>query len=310
MPGALKQVNGVILDDGAGVVPVDTGLNTDEGVAAWRTMLAGPLVGRPLTRIVVTHFHPDHSGLAGWLSRRHDAPIAMSRSEWLTLRLVIAQATPEPPAELLAFRRACGWSDEEVAREAGQRWDRFAMMIARLPVAFEALADGDRLTIGGREWEVVTGNGHSPDHVCLLDRVAGVLIAGDQVLPRISSNVSVSFTEPGGDPLGDWLSSIAKLRRLPADLLVIPGHGMPFRGLHDRLDALAAEHRERLDALAEHLATPRRARDCFPVLFRRAVGADMLGLATGEALAHLRRLEVEGSAVREARDGVWWFARA
>jgi glyoxylase-like metal-dependent hydrolase (beta-lactamase superfamily II) len=126
------------------------------------------------------------------------------------------------------------------------------------------MQDGDRIAIGAREWRVVTGNGHSPEHVCLLDEANGILIAGDQVLPRITSNVSLSLSEPDGDPLGDWLASIAKLRSLPDDLLVLPSHGDPFTGLHARLDALDHGHRDRLDALAEHLAEPRRAVDCFP----------------------------------------------
>jgi len=126
-------------------------------------------------------------------------------------------------------------------------------------------------------------------------------------LPRISSNVSIGVTEPDSDPLGEWFDSIAKLKRLPRDLLVLPGHGDPFRGLHARLDALDSEHRRRLDELEAFLIEPRRVVDCFGRLFRRAVGQDMLGMATGEAMSHLRRLEVEGRAVRETRDGVWWF---
>jgi glyoxylase-like metal-dependent hydrolase (beta-lactamase superfamily II) len=140
-----------------------------------------------------------------------------------------------------------------------------------------------------------------------LNEVAGVLIAGDQVLPRISPNVSLGVTEPDADPLGEWFASIAKLRLLPDDLLVLPGHGDPFTGLHARLDAMDREHRERLDELEVFLAEPRRAVDCFGRLFRRAIGPDMLGMATGEALAHLRRLEIEGRAAKDVRDGVWWY---
>jgi glyoxylase-like metal-dependent hydrolase (beta-lactamase superfamily II) len=134
------------------------------------------------------------------------------------------------------------------------------------------------------------------------------MIAGDQVLPRITSNVSLSLSEPEADPLGEWLASIAKLRRLPDDLLVLPAHGEPFTGLHARLDALATGHAGRLDALQDHLAEPRRAVDCFPVLFGRKIDDGVLGLATGEAMAHLRHLEVKGMAVREVRDGAYWFS--
>ncbi len=156
---------------------------------------------------------------------------------------------------------------------------------------------------------MVIGSGHSPEHACLVDDSGKLIIAGDQVLPRITSNVSLSLSEPEADPLGDWLASIAKLKRLPADLLVLPSHGEPFTGLHTRLDKLADGHHDRLDALHVHLAEPRRAVDCFGILFARAVG-DHIGLATGEALAHLRHLEATGRASRDERDGVAWFRAA
>ncbi len=157
---------------------------------------------------------------------------------------------------------------------------------------------------------MVIGSGHSPEHACLVDDAGKLMIAGDQVLPRITSNVSLSLSEPEADPLGEWLASIAKLKTLPDDLLVLPSHGEPFTGLHARLDALAAGHKGRLDALHAHLAEPRRAVDCFSVLFGRKIEDGSYGLATGEAMAHLRHLEVEGRAAREVRDGAYYFARA
>lgn len=320
MWGPLRHVNGYVLDDGSrdgdghgdgdGVTVVDTGINSDDSVAAWKALIDGPLAGRPIRRVLVTHMHPDHVGLAGWLCRRHDAPLLMTRAEWLYVRMLIADRRDETPPEMIAFWRAAGWDDAQVAEASARGWGNFARLVARLPLGFVRLKDGDTLTVGGRDWQVVTGSGHSPEHACLVDHDRRVMIAGDQVLPRISSNVSLTVSEPEGDPLGDWLASIEKLRALPDDLLVLPGHGEPFRGLHARLDALAAEHRERLDSLAEALETPMRAVDAFSLLFRRPVDGLMLGMATGEALAHLRRLELDGRAVREARAGVWWFSRA
>ncbi len=155
---------------------------------------------------------------------------------------------------------------------------------------------------------MVIGSGHCPEHACLIDDEGGLMIAGDQVLPRITSNVSLGLSEPEADPLGEWLASIEKLKGLPDSLLVLPSHGEPFTGLHARLDALAHGHRDRLDALHAKLDEPRRAVDCFATLFARKIEDNMLGLATGEALAHLRRLEVEGRAVREVREGVHWYS--
>ena len=310
VPGALKHVNAWVLDDGDGVAIVDTGLAISPCRDAWEALLAGPLADTRVTRVIVTHFHPDHLGLAGWLTERFSVPLMMTRTEWQLARLLTADIRDSPPAEALASWRLAGWDEARIAAEAAKGWGRFASVVSPVPVQYLRLVDGQALTIGARTWRVVTGSGHSPEHACLVDEASGVLIAGDQVLPRITSNVSLMLSEPEEDPLGDWLGSIARLRSLPADLLVLPSHGDPFTGLRVRLDALDAGHRMQLDALHGFLSEPRRAVDCFGVLFARTVDEGIYGLATGEAMAHLRRLEVEGRARREVRDGVaWFFAR-
>ena len=310
VPGSLKHINIWVLEDGHGVALVDTGLDIPPSRDAWEALFAGPLAGRAVSRVIVTHFHPDHLGLAGWLCRRFDVPLWMTRDEWLFARMLTSDIRDAPPPEAIAYWRAAGWSEERIDSERGKGWGRFASVVSPVPVSFIRMRDGDRIEIGGRSWQVVVGSGHCPEHACLVDEAGGVMIAGDQVLPRITSNVSLSLSEPMADPLGDWLSSIGRLGALPADLLVLPSHGEPFSGLHARLDALANGHRDRLDALHAHLAEPRRAVDCFAVLFGRAIDDSILGLATGEAMAHLRRLEVEGRARREVRDGVAWFEAA
>jgi glyoxylase-like metal-dependent hydrolase (beta-lactamase superfamily II) len=316
VPGPLKHVNCWLIDDaddrGDGVSLVDTGMNQPETRAAWKAVFKGPLAGTRVTRMIGTHFHPDHIGLAGWMCDHHDAPLWMTRGEWLTAQMLVADARPETPKEVSDYRHAAGWSDEQIDIAAKSGWANFGRIVRPMPMSYRRMIDGETIRIGERDWRVVVGSGHSPEHACLLDEVAGVFIAGDQVLPRISPNVSVGITEPQADPLGEWLESIAKLKReVPADVLTLPGHGDPFTGLHTRLDAMDREHRERLDELAAFLAIePRRATDCFGRLFRRAIGQDMLGMATGEAIAHLRRLEVEGRAVRETGDDKIWRWRA
>ena len=290
VPGALKHVNVWALEDDGGVALVDTGLDIPPCREGWEALLAAPLAGRTVTRIICTHFHPDHLGLAGWLTDRFAVPLWMTREEWLFARMLTADVRDTPPREAFAYWRAAGWSEERIAAEAAKGWGRFSAMVSPVPVSFIRLSDGDPLRIGTRNWRVVTGNGHSPEHACLFDEAGGVLIAGDQVLPRITSNISLSLIEPEGDPVGDWLSSIAKLRALPNGVLALPSYGDPFTGLHARLDALDHGHRDRLDALHTHLAEPRRAVDCFPVLFGRKIDESVMGLATGEAMAHLRRL--------------------
>ncbi|HEX8641901.1 MAG TPA: MBL fold metallo-hydrolase [Allosphingosinicella sp.] len=310
VPGSLNHINLWVLDDEDGVALVDSGLDIAPAREAWSALFAGPLAGRRVTRLIVTHFHPDHLGLAGWLCERFGVRLWMTRGEWLFARMLISDVRDAPPAEAFAYWRAAGWSEERIAAEAQKGWGRFASVVSPVPVGMIRLRDGDVLPIGRREWRVVVGSGHSPEHACLVDDEGKVMIAGDQVLPRITSNVSLSLSEPEGDPLGEWLASIEKLKGLPDDLLVLPSHGEPFTGLHARLDALAEGHRGRLDALRAHLSEPRRAVDCFGVLFGRKIEDGSFGLATGEALAHLRRLEVEGRARREPRDGVYFYAGA
>jgi glyoxylase-like metal-dependent hydrolase (beta-lactamase superfamily II) len=318
IPGSLRHINVWVIEDGepgaepgaGGVALVDTGLDIPDCREAWEALFAGPLAGRTVTRVIVTHFHPDHLGLAGWLCERFGARLWMTRGEWLFGRMLNADVRQTPPHEALVYWRAAGWSEPRIAEEAEKGWGRFAAMVAPVPVSFVRIEDGDTLRIGGRDWRVLVGNGHCPEHACLVDEAAGLIIAGDQVLPRITSNVSLSLSEPEADPLGDWLASIAKFKSLPDSLLVLPSHGEPFTGLHARLDALDHGHRDRLDALHAALGEPRRAVDCFRTLFVRKIEDDMLGLATGEALAHLRRLEVEGRASRKVEDGVHWYRAA
>ena len=315
IPGPLKHVNCWLLDDaddrGGGVAMIDTGMATDAARDAWKAVFAGPMHGVRVTKMIGTHYHPDHIGLAGWMCDYHASPMIMTRGEWLTARMLVADARDGIPAEMIAYWRAGGWDEAQIAHASARGWAAFRRIVTPLPLSYTRIRHGDTLAIGGQDWRIVVGSGHSPEHACLFNEQAGILIAGDQVLPRISPNVSLGVTEPNADPLGEWFASIARLKELPDSLLVLPGHGDPFTGLHARLEAMDREHRERLDELHVFIGTDgdtgKRAVDVFGRLFRRAIGPDMLGMATGEALAHLRRLEVEGRAVKEVRDGVWWY---
>lgn len=312
MPGSLGHINSWLIDDadaaGPGLMAVDTGIMLTECSDGWKALFADALADTRMTRVLCTHLHPDHIGLAGWLAKRFDAPILMTRGEWLKANYMIADVRDEQPSEVTVQQRGCGWDDVAIDRAKASGWGTLQRIVFRLPYGYHRLVDGQQLTIGKGDWRVVVGSGHSPEHACLLNEAEGVLISGDQVLPRISSNVSSHAGEPDADPLGEWLASIAKLMHLPADVLVCPAHGEPFRGLHVRLQSLHDEHHDRLDAVAAALAeAPRRVIDCFGLLFRREIGPDHIGLATGETLAHLRHLEVTGRVTRETRDGVWWW---
>lgn len=312
MPGSLGHINSWLLDDGDGVAVVDSGMLLRECSDAWKALFDGDLKDRQITRVFGTHMHPDHIGLAGWLCKRFDSDVWMTRGEWLTARMLSSDTRDAVPEEALALQRGAGWGDDVLEQLAAKGWSRFARMLFPMPLSYHRIKEGDVLDFGAHKWRVVVGSGHSPEHACLWNEAEGVLVSGDQVLPRISSNVSVNLSEPDADPLGEWMSSIDKLLDvLPDDLLVCPAHGEPFKGLHTRLIALRDEHNRRLDQVHDAIGTaPIRAIDSFPLLFNRAISEANRELATGEAIAHLHRLMADGRARREMTDGVYWYSAA
>jgi glyoxylase-like metal-dependent hydrolase (beta-lactamase superfamily II) len=312
MPGSLGHINTWLLDDGDnGYAAVDTGLLLAECSNAWKALFAGDLKDQNLSRVICTHLHPDHIGLAGWLCKKFGVELWMTRGEWLTARMLTSDKRDTAPDMFFTLQRGAGWDQAVLDEMAADGWGRFGRMVYDFPVSYRRVKHGDVLMLGQHRWDVVVGSGHSPEHACLLNATTGVLVSGDQVLPRISSNVSVVLTEPEADPLGEWLDSIDRLLELPADLLVCPAHGEPFTGLHTRLIALRDEHHRRLDDVAAAMAEkPVRAVDCFRLLFNREINGQNREQATGEALAHLYRLERDGRAKRDVRDGVYWYEAA
>jgi glyoxylase-like metal-dependent hydrolase (beta-lactamase superfamily II) len=313
LSGDLGHINIWLVDDrdehGEGVAIVDTGMSTPRCRAAWDALLAGPLAGVRITRVVVTHFHPDHVGMAGWLCDRFGVPLWITREEWMIGSLLAADAKEAPPAAIVGGWRSAGWNEDQIGEATSFGWSSFARMVSPIPMSYIRMRDGDVLDFAGEQWRVTVGRGHAPEHACLLNERAGLLIAGDQILPTISSNVSVPFNEPMSDPLGDWLESIDQFLQLPSGLLVLPSHGEPFTGIHLRLAALRDRHHERLDVLLAHLSAPRRVVDCFGTMFRREIQGFDIFPATGEALAHLRWLECRGRVSRSIdAQGVGWFS--
>ena len=309
LPFALSHINLWLLEDGDGCTLVDTGVCSEDSQTVWRRVLEKDLDGRPVTRVIVTHLHPDHSGCAGWLCDTLDVPLWMTREEYLLCRVLTADTGRKAPSTGVNFYRAAGFPDHALDRYQ-KMFGMFGRFVAELPESYIRLQDGHSIEIGGREWEVIIGRGHSPEHACLYDADRNVLISGDQLLPTISSNVSVYPTEPAADPLDDWLESLRSLKdRIPGDVLVLPSHGRPFRGAHHRLEQLIDEHESSLTALRERCNTPQRAVDVFPALFRAPVRDSDLIMATGESLAHLNYLVHQGEIERRRDDdGVDWYA--
>jgi len=305
LPMALDHVNVYALEDDDGWTLVDTGMDTPPARAAWEAALAGPLAGREVSRVLVTHFHPDHVGLAGWLCERTGAALTTTRTSFMCAKMLQLDRWDEPPEGAVAFYRAAGYGAAEIETMRARAKYGFSRVCSPLPTGFRRIAEGDTVRIGARDWRVLTGHGHAPEHAVLWCEADGLVLAGDQVLPRITSNIGVYPTEPEGDPLGDFLDSCEVLRAaLPTDVLVLPGHNEPFTGVRTRLGQFIDHHADSLDALQASLSKPRTALECFDVLFDREIGDGLRGFAIVEAVAHLNRLCAAGRARRDTADGV------
>jgi glyoxylase-like metal-dependent hydrolase (beta-lactamase superfamily II) len=312
MPFALNHINVWALEDDGGYAIVDTGMRTPDTVEAWRKLFAEGLGGRPVTRVFVTHMHPDHVGLAGWITRRFGCRLWMSRLEYFSARMLLTDTGREAPQDGVDFYRRAGW-DEQALETYRARFGNFGKSIYPMPDSYRRLREGEEIHIGRHAWRIVVGSGHSPEHACLYCPALRLMISGDQVLPRISPNVSVFPTEPDGDPLGDWLASLQKIENeVPADTLVLPAHNDCFHGLHTRLRHLRSGHEKGLDRLLKSLHEPRRAVDVFGSLFARKISdADLMSMATGESMAHLNYLVRRGAArVEPDAAGVNWYRAA
>lgn len=313
LPFELEHINLWLLEDEQDGLPawtvVDTGIGNGATRALWQRHFAGALAGRPVKRVVVTHYHPDHAGNAAWLCARFGARLWMTRGEFLTAHAVrhgVAAYTPEATQALF---RANGMDDVRGALLLA-RGDLYRALVPEFPPEHRRLMDGDRFRAGGSEWRVIVGFGHAPEHASLYCEALNVLVSGDMLLPKISTNVAVRPIDVGGNPLGLFLASLERYLELPSDVLVLPSHGTPFRGARERVASLKAHHAVRLEQLWAACAEPKSAADVLEVLFRRKLDDNQVFFALGEAIAHLHYLHYAGRLERAVgRDGVVRFAR-
>jgi glyoxylase-like metal-dependent hydrolase (beta-lactamase superfamily II) len=317
LPFALDHINLWLLRDRDeagrdGWAIVDCGVANDATRTAWEQVFAHHLDGLPVLRVIVTHMHPDHIGNAAWLCERWDCRLWISATDWNAARLASQSTTGFGGEHAAAFFRRHGLDDPEALAKVRARSAYYASMVPEVPRQFRRLLDGRVVRIGDRDWRCIAGYGHSPEHMSLHCEALGVLVSGDMVLPRISTNVSVIDVEPEADPLPLYLESIARLRALPVDTLVLPSHGRPFTGLHERIGQLARHHDERFaDTLAACREKPCSAADLLPVLFRRRLDLHQTTFAMGEAIAHLHALAGRGELRAHAdEDGVLRFVTA
>ncbi len=296
LPFRLDHVNIYLVEDGPGFAVIDTGIGDDPTRAAWTALLDGFLRSRPLTRVIVTHYHSDHAGMAGWLCERFGIPLLMSQTDYLTSLSIQLDPTALDAEPYRSFYRDQGL-DADTTEKLLNLGQRYMRMVTAMPRTFRRLIAGETMRIGNRDFDVLTGGGHAPEQVMLHCKADRLLLCADQVLARISPNISVQAIDPHGDPLGIYLRSLAELkRRLPADTFVVPGHNLPFVGLHTRVDELAAHHGERCAAIFEACRQKGcTAADLVPVVFQRPIDdPHQMGFAFGEVLAHVNLMRRQG----------------
>jgi glyoxylase-like metal-dependent hydrolase (beta-lactamase superfamily II) len=297
------------LDGRQGWTAVDCCISSDESKAQWEQIFSTQLEGLPILRVVVTHMHPDHIGLAYWLCQRWDARLWISATDYHVARLGALGPTAFGGEAAALYFVSHGLNDPDSVEQIKARANYFPKLVPAVPNKYRRMMDGDVLTIGGRAWSCISGYGHAPEHIALYCAELELLIGGDMMLPRISTNVSVYEVEPEANALKEFLDSIDKFKALPADTLTLPSHGKPFQGLHIRIRQLHDHHRDRLSEVMELCSRQAAsAADVVPVMFKRPLDLHQMTFAMGESVAHLHALWYEGKLSRALdNDGVYRF---
>ncbi len=298
IPFALDHINLWLLRDGDGWTIVDTGFNTEESASIWENVLTGFCKGERIHKIIVTHFHPDHVGMAGWLMRRTNAPVHMSQLDYLMAHQACAPLNDNQTAERRRFYQGLGLLEEQTDSLLARKMSSNDG-ISEAPVAYTRMVGGGAIQVNNETWEFHSFSGHSPEHICLLNAKRNIMISGDQVLPNISPNIGVPFNEPAANPLQEYLDSLAILVTFDAETLVLPSHGRVFKGIQQRAQRLMDGHHRHLDLLRELCVTPQSGKEATEAMFGTRLNVFNLSLGVGEALAHLNYLIGIGDLVCE-----------
>lgn len=311
LPMKLDHVNIYALEDGDGWCIIDTGFYSKRSQAIWEKVVDKVLGNKPITKVLITHHHGDHVGMAGWLQSEHGAELIATRTSWLFARMLTLDDQQTPPPETIAFYQSADMDPKMIEQRRSEKPFNYADIVYPMPLGFRRIQEGDCLTIGTRTFDVRIGNGHAPEHATLWSRDDNIVIAGDQILPGISPNLGVYATEPDADPVSGWLEACETFADIATeDHFVLPGHKLPFTGLPARMRQLIDNHHHALDRLLTHLETPATASQCFLPLFKRKIGDGEYGLALVESIAHLNHLHQQGKITRTRNDAGAWVYQA
>lgn len=304
LPMSLDHINLYMIDEGESWTLIDTGMKMPETHSYWQTILTKYCVDKPISRIIVTHMHPDHVGMAGWLVEQTGASFFMSQAEYLACHAYLGQGIPLSSS--IAFYRQCGASQAYIDHVKKFQF-RLSDIIHDLPLTFSRLKAGQQLKLGNSMFKIITGEGHTFEHACLYSETKKWLLAGDQVLPNITPNVSVNAHSPDASPLHGWFESLDQLSELDEDTLVLPAHNKPFYGLHDRVAAIKQHHQEQLDLLYNSCSEAKTVFELLEVLFKRKIHFHEMPLAIGECRAHLNHLVETNRLVMNLSEGVCFY---
>ncbi|NVK55623.1 MAG: MBL fold metallo-hydrolase [Alteromonadaceae bacterium] len=296
LPFALDHINLYILEDEQGLYLLDTGVQSSQSKSVWRQCLA--TLQKPVIGVIATHMHPDHCGLAGWLCSEYNVPLWMSALEYYAASTTFAPTTGADTSVEMNYFIQAGLTADHAQQYVNDRTS-YTQAVAPLPLAYRRLVKGNVLSIGGRDWQVLTFGGHSPEHVCLYCAEGKLLIGGDQVLPYISPNIGVYSREPEANPLADYFASLDTLAKLPDDTLVLPSHNVPYVGLNFRCNELREHHNTMLVRLEQFCQSPVSLLACMPQLYERKLTGQLLFFALAEGLAHLNYLHYNGTLSRQ-----------
>lgn len=326
LPFELDHINLYLIEDydsatqTEGYALIDTGIGVPKTQQIWDSLLTK--LGKPLTKVIVTHMHPDHIGMAGYLVDKYRVPFYMSHSEYFVARALCAGGRGASDWQDDEYLVRCGMPEDYVsnASENRKKSKGLGQVILPIPLQHERLQEGDIIKIGmsdsvikdakdttattntNDQWQVMIGRGHSPEHVCLYNHHTKVLISGDHVLPVITPNIGVYSTEPNANALKMYLDTLPQFKNLPEDTLVLPSHKQPFIGLHSRVDTLIAHHHKHLESLKGFCKEGKTIKQCLPVLFKRELNEHNMFFAIAEAFSHLNYLYFEKILTRDIND--------